>query len=391
MKNVILYYSFSFALGGGEFLPLSFIAALQKKCNLTVAVDQACNFECSYKAFGAKLNIDRAKLKIVQVTPPGYNPKRHSAFVSLYRFRRLKRLAKNADICISAASIMDFGRPAHHFINVIDFGDSAFTDFAFGRIGSPRAATAPGLKRRLADAFLRFLLGMRTKRSIILNKQEHIYPNSDFVNGLMSEYYGTFNSTVFYPPTLFEPNHAASVERDPLRVVYIGRIIPEKKITDMIYIVEKARAETGRDIKFEVAGRLDQTPWYGEKLQALAVERPWLKFAGELYGDAKIRFLLSGSYALHAERIEAFGISITEYLKAGLTTLTPNQGGACEIVGCEDLSFMTNEDAVAKLARLVTDSAFAERMRKHCQERAKTFSRAAYEKRQCELLDKILS
>ena len=30
MKNVLLYYSFSFALGGGEYLPLSFIAALQK-------------------------------------------------------------------------------------------------------------------------------------------------------------------------------------------------------------------------------------------------------------------------------------------------------------------------------------------------------------------------
>ena len=47
MKNVLLYYSFSFALGGGEYLPLAFIAALQKMGNLTVAVDQACNFERS--------------------------------------------------------------------------------------------------------------------------------------------------------------------------------------------------------------------------------------------------------------------------------------------------------------------------------------------------------
>ena len=29
MKNVLLYYSFSFSFGGGEYLPLAFIAALQ--------------------------------------------------------------------------------------------------------------------------------------------------------------------------------------------------------------------------------------------------------------------------------------------------------------------------------------------------------------------------
>jgi len=65
MKNVLLYYSFGFALGGGEYLPLTFIAALQQVCNLTLAVDLARNIERSYKAFGADLGIDLSKLKIV--------------------------------------------------------------------------------------------------------------------------------------------------------------------------------------------------------------------------------------------------------------------------------------------------------------------------------------
>ena len=38
MKSVLLYYSFSFALGGGEHLPLSLIASLQKMGNVTVAL-----------------------------------------------------------------------------------------------------------------------------------------------------------------------------------------------------------------------------------------------------------------------------------------------------------------------------------------------------------------
>ena len=119
MKNVLLYYSFGFALGGGEYLPLAFIAALQKTCNLTLAVDVAANIDRSVKAFGTGLGIDLSRLKVVQVTPPNYNPRNHSVFVSLYRFRKLKRLARDADVCLSTASIMDFGKPAHHFINMI--------------------------------------------------------------------------------------------------------------------------------------------------------------------------------------------------------------------------------------------------------------------------------
>ena len=68
MKKVLLYYNFGFSFGGGDYLPLMFIAALQKTCNLTVAVDMACNLERSAKTFG--IDIDLTKLKVVQVTPP---------------------------------------------------------------------------------------------------------------------------------------------------------------------------------------------------------------------------------------------------------------------------------------------------------------------------------
>ncbi len=52
MKNVLLYYSFSFALGGGDYLPLVLAAALQKTSRLTLAVDLACNIEPTAKSFG---------------------------------------------------------------------------------------------------------------------------------------------------------------------------------------------------------------------------------------------------------------------------------------------------------------------------------------------------
>lgn len=390
MKNVLLYYSFSFALGGGEYLPLAFIAALQKMGNLTVAVDQACNFERSYRAFGTDLGIDLPRLRIVQVTPPDYDPRRHNVLASLRRFRRLKQLARRSDVCISAASIMDFGKPAHHFINMLAFGDDAFTAFVHGKSSRAGGGTMAKAKRFFSNSILRPILGMRSKRSIICDARQHIYPNSRYVEKFMKSFYGPFNSKVFYPPTLFEAEHGA-VARDPLKVVYIGRIIPEKRIEDLVAIVERARAATGLDIAFHVAGRLDQTPSYGRKLDTMAKERGWLKFVGALYGEEKARFLTSGSYAIHAERDEAFGISIAEYLASGLIPIVPDEGGTPEIVDSPELAYHTEDDAVAILSRLLSDAAFRDRQRHHCASRSQLFTREAYLKRQQELLEKILA
>ena len=390
MKNVLLYDSFSFALGGGEYLPLAFIAALQKMGNLTVAVDQACNFERSYKAFGTDLGIDLPRLRIVQVTPPDYDPRRHNVLASLRRFRRLKQLARRSDVCISAESIMDFGKPAHHFINMLAFGDDAFTAFVHGKSSRAGGGTMARAKRFFSNSILRPILGMRSKRSIICDARQHIYPNSRYVEKFMKSFYGPFNSEVFYPPTLFEPEHGAAA-RAPLKVVYIGRIIPEKRIEDLVAIVERARAATGLDIAFHVAGRLDQTPSYGRKLDTMAKERDWLKFVGALYGEEKAWFLTSGSYAIHAERDEAFGISIAEYLASGLIPIVPDEGGTPEIVDSPELAYHTEDDAVAILSRLLSDAAFRERQRRHCESRARLFTREAYLKRQQELLEKILA
>ena len=389
MKNVLLYYSFSFALGGGEYLPLAFIAALQKICNLTVAVDQACNFERSYKAFGTGLDIDTSRLRLVQVTPPDYDPKKHTVFLSLYRFRQLKRLAKEADVCLSTASIMDFGKPAHQFINMIAFGDPAFTDYAHKNAGSVHVSLRTRAKRFFMDSILRPLLGMRSKRSIICDKRQHIYPNSRYVEKLMKGFYGPINSQLFYPPTLFKAEPVRAV-RDPLKVVSIGRIVPDKRIEDLIAIVERARAATGIDIKFQVAGRLDQSPSYGQKLSRMAKERDWLEFVGALYGEDKVRFLTAGTYAIHAERDEAFGISVTEYLQAGLIPLVPDEGGTPEIVDSPELTYHTLEDAAQILARLIADADFRERQRSHCTARAKLFTRETYFERQRELLEHLV-
>jgi glycosyltransferase involved in cell wall biosynthesis len=163
----------------------------------------------------------------------------------------------------------------------------------------------------------------------------------------------------------------------------------QQRITDIVAIVERAREISGCDLRLVIAGHLGRTA-YVDAVKALAAHREWVLLVGGVYGDAKKTLLLSATYAIHAERDETFGISVTEYLKAGNIVLVPDEGGTPEIVGSQELAYRTDGEAAQMLAHLLSDETFREKMRRHCAGRAKTFSRTAYMKRQRKLLDGML-
>lgn len=390
MKKVLVYFSeFNHALGGGEFTPLSFIAELQKNCEVVLALNWRSDVVRAAETLG--IPVDFSRLKIEYVKPSGNLLRKLDAVLPFYRTRQLKKLAKNADICISTVNMFDFGKPAHHFVFLLrQFGDNAFLDYLGGK-QEPRGFQRfrRCFRTFLAETFLRPMLGMRSTRKILADPREHIYPTSHYVEKVMRGFYGEFNSTVFYPPTIFEFSQPPA-ERDPLRIVVLGHLFPQKRLMDIIRMTERARELTGLDLKLDLGGPLVISS-YVEKLRAAAAERNWLKLAGPLYGKDKERFLLSASYAVHAERDEAFGICVTEYLKAGLIPVVPDEGGTCEIVDDPALTYRTVEEGAAILARLVTDGDFREDRRRRCAERAEHFTRRTYLENQSALLNKILS
>ena len=382
-KKVLIYFrSFGLTHGGSEYLPLTFIAELQKSCDVTLALDWVGHLDMALAFYG--IPIDKSRLKIVQLMPEGYLPTQHGLRQSYRRFRKLKKLAKQADIRISCANVMDFGLPAHHFLFSLDLGDAGFAEYV--RSGGKSGAGAPGCGGE--KKLMRHLLGMRTKREIVGDPRERIYPNSHYVDDLLRGYYGDFKGEVFYPPTTFEFS-PREVARDPLKVVYIGRLEAGKRIADIVAIVERARELSGLDVKLGIAGR-PHSDAYRAELDKLAAERPWLEFVGELHDQPKVEFLLSAACAVHVMREEAFGISITEYLKTGIIPVVPDEGGAREVVDDAELCFHTNEEAAKILCRIMTDGEFRERKRLRCAERAGMFSLDAYMESQHKILKDIV-
>ena len=383
MKNVLLYYNFSYPLGGGDILPLTFASWLQSRSKLTLAVDSQAGFRRALEAFGGAL--DPARITVAPLLPDEFDSRTHNFYWSYRRSLRLKRLAAKADICISAANVIDFGRPAHHFINMLSGVDHAFTAHS----GIVRPETS--VKGFLVNEVIRPIAGMRSKKRIFADGRERFYSNSKYVHNRLAAFYGDFHDTIFYPPTTYEPE--ASVDapaRDPMRVICLGRISKEKRITDIIDVVERARRISGKDIKLTIAGPCGNGG-YAMLVRQSVEARNWITLVDGVFGKAKNDLLRSGSFAVHARRDEEFGIAVTEYLKAGLIPVVPDEGGSCEVVDKPELSYSSNEDAASKLARLVTDDAFAKAMREHCRSRALTFSRSEYEKRESGILEKILS
>ena len=390
VKKVLDYFRrWTSILGGGELLPLMFVAELQKMgCDVTLALEWESDVGQVSQTLG--IPVDVSKLSIVYIKPGNIFLCRIDTFFPVFRTNRLKKLAKNADICISALNTCDFGKPAHHFIWGVSMDDNMFLRYArHEQLGTMRSLFQH-INRFLMKHILRPIFGVRSPQSIIADPGEHIYPNSHYIEDLLRSYYGPFTSTVFYPPTIFESALPGRVARDPLKVVYLGRIHPDKRLDDIIEIVEKAREKSRSDLVLELGGILEKETAFGKRMLATAAEKKWIHFLGPLYGEEKDRFLCSGTYALHAERDEAFGISITEYLKTGSIPIVPDEGGPKEIVDSPALIYHTNDDAAAILANLYLDESFRSRLQAHCRERANCFSREMYFRNQHTLLTRIL-
>ena len=96
-KKVLIYYRyFGLKHGGGDYLPLTFIAELQQECEVTLALDWEGYFDLALEFYN--ISIDREKLRIEILMPKDYRPSDHNALLSFRRFRKLKKLAKDKEV-----------------------------------------------------------------------------------------------------------------------------------------------------------------------------------------------------------------------------------------------------------------------------------------------------
>ena len=252
-KKVLLYYS-TFQFGGGEYLPMLFMKELlERGYDVTLLLRTGKELIAPTADF-YEIDIDLKRINIVVINPTDFPFYYISQFLFFCKSRKIKKMAKDFDICISASNIFDFGKKAYHIIISASF----FHPF----IHSPPPTGLFSLNSKVRT-FVHLskckLFGLRPTKKIITDSGEHIYVPSRYIADIMHSLYGPFNWTLFYPPTIFEPDPSIQIERDPLRVIYLGRIYASKGIHEIIGIVERARALSGFNIQLCFAGPMNST------------------------------------------------------------------------------------------------------------------------------------
>ena len=396
MKTALVYFTEISRtvghIGGSEMLLFLMIQELQGRgYDVTVALQGGGDVVAGSRDYGAE--IDVAALKVVHLSEGGRFLRlvdRHLKFLWQWR---LRRLGPKYDVCISCANVVDFGRPGVHFIYMLTL-DEAFKEH-FWKENSTLARRVRHCCVCARDAAVKVMCGVRSVAKIVRDKRETVLPNSEFVRKCIEDYYKCKIHPAFYPPTMFEPSRVERVEtcreggkEDCVDVAYIGRFEPEKRIQALVGIVEESRKRSGVNLRLRLAGKCPDTD-NGREIKALAEKYDWVRLEGTLYGEAKAAFLASCRFAIHGCKVEAFGISVTEYLKSGLVPIVPREGGSSEVVGLGDLVYSSDDEAAEILTRLAMDDVFYQKCHACCLERGKAFSATAYMNRQKELLDEV--
>lgn len=262
----------------------------------------------------------------------------------LYR-RYCRHIAPEYDLCITASRIIDWGVPAIHFLT-----DVAWNCDLQKRFNTAEVSARSGLIRKAYWAFAGILAGKSSHNPI---EHDLIVANSKWT-ATISANYCKQPPIVVYPAVPSASNIVPWVQRDD-SFLCLGRISPEKRIENVIQILDRVRAN-GRDIRLHLVGNADDTP-YSQHIQQLChARKAWIVFHGPLYGAEKQVLMGRCRYGISACEREAFGIATAEMMRSGTLPFVPRAGAQSEIVACDPLIYSDIQDAAEKIEAVLCSS-----------------------------------
>ena len=324
--------------GGAEIAAVWTIQALQQAgFKVSVVTRGGFDGDSLNTIAGAKMAVDDIELVVVSGIPmPFMGHLAHARYL-----RKIRAIAGQFDLCVSASGVLDWGREAIHFVSSVTWNDHLGSQFE-SRIEKP------DLLRRIMYLFSKFLVG----RSGYQQKKDLFVANSHWTAQVSRpEIAGSLE--VLAPPVVV--GKASSLGERSNDFVYLGRMAPEKEIWRCIRIVRRLR-DMGHDVRLHLIGELNADSC-GQSLQAHCDNEPDLLVAhGACYGDEKWELLSRFQFGINACPIEAFGMATAEMIAAGLIVFAPKSGAQKELLKHDDLLWIDEDDAVRKINRAINDT-----------------------------------
>jgi glycosyltransferase involved in cell wall biosynthesis len=351
--------------GGSEPVALWTAEELKSDFDVEILTMGESSLDELNTAYGTSLA--EPEVRFVRLPIPRLFKMHGDAWRSIRLIRRVRARAREFDVLLSSYNVMDFGRPGIQYISDFSFFDplrrALMEDARNWRKGFRRA----GAVRRGYLALARVLSGQMKggwKRNVTV-------ANSAWSRGLLADVFGVKASVVFPPvPRIDSP---LPWERRAEGFVSIGRIVPEKRVIEMIDILARVRS-AAPELVYHVAGRVPDSPYGRAVVDKARTAGRWVALEGPVFGPAKTERLAGYRYGLAGCLHESFGIAAAEMVRAGMIVWVPASGGQTEIVDHPDLTYDDDADAAVKIGRVLRDPARQAALRAHLARQAEKFS-----------------
>jgi glycosyltransferase involved in cell wall biosynthesis len=286
-----------------------------------------------------------------------------------YLLRLCKQIGHEYDVLITSNNESDFGRRGIQYIH-----------YPYLSRQAARSAHLDGASR--SRRLLALLQGKLRPWMFISDysfermRSNLTLVNSDWTGRRVNEQYGT-RSITLYPPVPGAFPHVPWDERDN-SFICIGRLAPGKRFERIIEILAQVRRAVP-GVRLHIVGTQgvtrEERAYYRRLSAMVQANASWVHLHENLPRGELVQLIARQRYGLHAQVDEHFGIAVGEMVCAGCITFVHNSGGQVEIVGNDPrLGYDTTEDAVRKIASVLSDRRQQADLRQFLDTRKELFS-----------------
>jgi glycosyltransferase involved in cell wall biosynthesis len=321
--------------GGADVVCLSACAALQGEHDVTLYTVSETEPGALADRFG--IGLDGASLDVRMPAGAGTAARALSAaapaigaqlaFRSVLLRRAFERRSFAVDVAVHTANELALSTPSVQYVH--------YPQFNTHRLSGSEGGVAGRIWSRLAAPGRDELGAERTA----------LLANSAWTADVVDRIYGVRPSVVHPPVDPIEGARPWAERTDA--VVVVGRLAPDKRILEAIRVIDDVRGR-GVDLRLRIIGAAPRAyRRYARRVASAAAERPYVSVERDVSRARLEEVLRTHKYGLNLKPEEHFGMSVAEYVAAGMVAFAPDSGGQREVLdGRSDRLFGSIPEAV---------------------------------------------
>lgn len=335
------------------------IEALSEEFDVTVYTRGGFDLDTLNALAGTSIAPGQIRLSIAT----GANSAPLGALAHRRFLRGARDIAPMYDLCVTASGSIDWGVPAVQFLSSMAWHPALRRHYF--RKTLPKSAHT--IRSRIGDTIFDRVFPPRFSDS----SRDLYVANSEWTAAL-SRPYCQGRVIVIHPAVKTDDLNRTDLPPRSHRFLCFGRISPEKKVKECIRILERVRLR-GIGVSLDVVGEVSSKPYFElVKSEADQSSLP-VQFVETVHGQRKAALLKSYAFGINCCDAEAFGISTAEMAASGIIVFAPERSAQREILNASEQLFYSNDDAVTKIAAVLSNETMQGSIRARSQESLKRF------------------